>query len=288
MTRRQRRCLFMAIPAAWALGWAGAAGAATCEEDLAICTAGLQMCENDLLLKGRALTNCNTDVGFAQQNLASCNASLSEVQADLVTCNHDLAVCQALGFPASGQTTAFPADRNDGIPGPVAVPDDGTLEAGVDLLYIDNGDGTITDPRTGLMWEKKSDDGGLHDKDNIYWWSGNGAQETVWDWLEDINSQGISGFAGYHDWRIPSVKELLSIVNYQNPPAAVSSAFNKDCVPGATVSTGSCTFLHDYWSSSTWAANAGYAWTVSFNHGSVSRSLKADTARARAVRGGTP
>lgn len=284
MTRRLRRRLSVAVAAALALGWTGTAGAATCEEDLAVCTAGLQMCQNDLLRDDRALINCNSDVGSVQQNLTSCNASFSQVQADLATCNHDLAVCQALGFPASGQTTAFLADKNDGIPGPVTVLDDGTLEAGVDLLYIDNGNGTITDPRTGLMWEKKSDDNSLHDKDNIYWWSGNGAQETIWDWLEDLNAQGL---AGYHDWRIPSVKELLSIVNYQNPPAAVSSAFNSNCVAGATVLTGSCTLMLDYWSSSTWAADAGYAWEVSFGHGSVSRSLKVSTARVRAVRGGT-
>ena len=36
---------------------------------------------------------------------------------------------------------------------------DGDIQAGATLSYTDNGDGTITDNNTGLMWEKKSDDG---------------------------------------------------------------------------------------------------------------------------------
>ncbi len=114
----------------------------------------------------------------------------------------------ALGFPATGQTTAYTAEKKDGINGPVAVPGDGTVRAGAVLSYTDNGDGTITDNNTGLMWEKKGDNGGLHDKDNGYYWSGMGAQETLWDWLDDVNAEGGTGFAGYNDWRIPNAKEL--------------------------------------------------------------------------------
>jgi hypothetical protein len=36
--------------------------------------------------------------------------------------------------------------------------------------YVDNGDGTITDAVTGLMWEKLSDDGSIHDADAAYGW----------------------------------------------------------------------------------------------------------------------
>jgi hypothetical protein len=37
--------------------------------------------------------------------------------------------------------------------------------------YVDNGDGTITDSKTGLMWEKLSDDGSIHDWDATYTWA---------------------------------------------------------------------------------------------------------------------
>ena len=37
--------------------------------------------------------------------------------------------------------------------------------------FVDNGDGTITDTKTGLQWEKKSDDGTIHDQDDTYTWT---------------------------------------------------------------------------------------------------------------------
>jgi len=37
--------------------------------------------------------------------------------------------------------------------------------------YADNGDGTFADRLTSLVWEKKTDDGGIHDKDNLYTWT---------------------------------------------------------------------------------------------------------------------
>jgi len=50
---------------------------------------------------------------------------------------------------------------------------DGDLQKGAPLAYVDNGDGTITDVNTGLMWEKLDDNnvGGIHDKDNYYNWA---------------------------------------------------------------------------------------------------------------------
>ena len=56
---------------------------------------------------------------------------------------------------ATGQTLPFKADKNDGIPGPVAVPDDGTLRQGLPLQYVDMGL-TVIDCNTGLEWEKKN------------------------------------------------------------------------------------------------------------------------------------
>jgi hypothetical protein len=47
-------------------------------------------------------------------------------------------------FPATGQTTSYAAG------------DDGAIKAGAPLSYTHNGDGTITDNNTKLVWEKKS------------------------------------------------------------------------------------------------------------------------------------
>jgi len=185
-----------------------------------------------------------------------------------------LPVCE---FPATGQTTAFQADKNDGIAGPVDVEDDGTVRAGVPLSYTDNGDGTITDNNTGLIWEKKVPGSGcLHCVDNTYFWSGNGSQETVWDWLDDVNAEGGTGFAGHNDWRIPNIKELLSIIDHERVNPAVNPVF----VPTAAVTTNS-----NYWSASTDALNTN-AWFVDFINGFKGGGPKNDTFHVRAVRGG--
>jgi hypothetical protein len=104
--------------------------------------------------------------------------------------------CKKSTFPASGQTTAYTADKY-GNPDAV-VPDDGTVQAGATLRYRDMGNGTIEDENARLIWEKKSDDGGLHDKDRAYPWS-SVSTDTIWDWLDAVNAEGGTGFAGYND-----------------------------------------------------------------------------------------
>ena len=68
--------------------------------------------------------------------------------------------------------------------------------------YTDNGDGTVTDNVTGLMWQKSADlngDGEINADDKLTY---------------EQAAAGVSGFtlAGYTDWRLPSIKEVYSLV----------------------------------------------------------------------------
>ncbi len=157
---------------------------------------------------------------------------------------------------------------------------DGNQQTGVALSYVDNGDGTITDANTGLMWEKLSDDGSIHDKDNTYTFI-----QSIDTRLGSLN--GAGGFAGYTDWRAPNRRELESIVNLQNVNPAVSAAFNTGCVASCTVLTCSCTVSLYYWSSSTYANFPTYAWLVDFGDGYVLADGKTGSYYVRAVRGGS-
>jgi hypothetical protein len=80
--------------------------------------------------------------------------------------------------------------------------------------FKDNGNGTVTDEATGLMW-MKVDSGKLRagkNKDGKLNW-----QEAL-SWAENLE------YAGYSDWRLPNVKELQSIVDYTRSPATTNSA----------------------------------------------------------------
>ena len=170
------------------------------------------------------------------------------------------------GLPATGQTTIYAAG------------DDGDIQAGAALSYTDNGDGTITDNNTGLMWEKKDDAGGDHDLDAIYLWA---------DALAFIDTLNNNMFAGYDDWRLPNANELPSILNHENFLPAVSAEFNMGCVPGCTVLDCSCTISESfYWSSTTLVTAPGLALGVLFNVPFVLPLSKFNPFHVRAVRGG--
>lgn len=164
-------------------------------------------------------------------------------------------------IPATGQTTCY---DSAGVDIPCAgTGQDGDVQMGRTLRYVDQGNGTIKDQNTELYWEKKSDDDSIHDKDNTYTW-----QEAL-DYAANLNhiceeDETIScetdadceavdgagdecGFAGKQDWRLSNVRELSTLVNFgvfsnsEEATPTVSDAFNTDCETGVSVLDGSCT-----------------------------------------------
>lgn len=74
--------------------------------------------------------------------------------------------------------------------------------------FVDNGDSTITDKATGLMWSKNDNGKGL-------------------SWQEALAYAESATTAGYEDWRLPNVKELQSIADYSGIfPAMDTIVFN--------------------------------------------------------------
>ena len=149
--------------------------------------------------------------------------------------------------------------------------DDGAVRAGGALSYTDNGDGTVTDNRTGLTWEKKTDD---NVRTNYTW-------QAAFEYVAALNA---ANFAGHSDWRLPNVRELMSIIDYGRSNPSIDPIF------GPT--SGNTNFV-TYWSSTSWAAYnpAGNAWGVEFRdaYDNLIGALpmgKSSYLRVRAVRGG--
>ncbi|MDP8254672.1 MAG: DUF1566 domain-containing protein [Candidatus Alcyoniella australis] len=71
--------------------------------------------------------------------------------------------------------------------------------------FADNGDQTVTDNATGLLWQQNDSGQGMN-------W------EAALDYCETLD------LAGHDDWRLPNAKELQSIVDYSRSPDTTSSA----------------------------------------------------------------
>jgi hypothetical protein len=211
------------------------------------------------------------DAGAIEALIDGCFADLSAALAGTPN-----SPCLPGRLVATGQTTCWDVNGS-------AIPcggtgQDGDVQAGVPPSYTDNGDGTITDNSTGLMWAKKSDDGSIHDKDTTYTW-----QQAFSVHLAALNG---GGFAGYTDWRLPNVRELQSILNYgQMSPSVSPHTFNA-CFTNCTVLNCSCTATSSYWSSTADVVMPSQAWIVNFNTVFMDRVDKANSLYVRAVRGG--
>lgn len=156
------------------------------------------------------------------------------------------------GVPKTGQTSSYRTG------------DDGTHRMGVawpSPRFIDHGNGTVTDRLTGLMWVKAPQS--LDGNDEAQSWN------DAIDFCNDLN------FAEYSDWRLPNVRELLSLIDYGNFSPALPTGH-----PFTNVQN------NWYWSSSTYADSTGAAWIVLLYSGSVLVGSKTDALRVWPVRSG--
>jgi len=158
---------------------------------------------------------------------------------------------------------------------------DGDDRAGLRVVLRDSGNGTIADGNTRLVWEKLSRDGGLHERNALFTW------EQALAKVAQLNTAPC--FAGICSWRLPNVKELQSIVDFERKSPAFAKAFLKKCQPGCTVETCSCTpvgaagTLGGFWSSTTSRSATGQAWQVQHATGATAAVVKAGTGNVRAV-----
>ena len=127
--------------------------------------------------------------------------------------------------------------------------------------FVDNGDGTITDTSTGLMWEKLA-------PSTTYFWP------QAKDYCENLTLGEKS------DWRLPTRNELQTIVDYSRIKPSIDTTFFPDT---AGVSD------YDYWSSTMYANDPDETervWYVNFYSGYINYTGKRNYNFVRAVRAG--
>jgi hypothetical protein len=199
-------------------GCNGSAGQASC--CTSTCSLNVTQCAT-----GTSLATCQASGGCNIYFTSSCGTGL---------------VCERVATPscADPQWAAWPMpnslpDTNNGAPHPQG--------------YTDNGDGTVTDKVTGLMWQQG--------------W-GQAATGMGFNWTQAISyCQGLT--LANHDWRVPTMIELVSIIDYNVPTASDGS------VPLINATLFPSTPAADFWTYTTQAATPTAAWVVHFQSGSV-------------------
>jgi hypothetical protein len=161
----------------------------------------------------------------------------------------------------------------------------GNLAYGVNL-FQDNGDGTISDLATGLMWTKADNGSGI-------------------DWQHAMafaQTQNNANYLGHNDWRLPNAKELQSLVDYTRSPGATDAANVGPAIgplfscTGIVNEAGNADYPY-YWTSTSAKANAAgaycFAWYVAFGravdgNGDDLHGAGAVRFDAKAIGGGPP
>ena len=223
-------------------------GDADCDDDDCIGQAGCpgpEICSNNLDDDEDGSTDCTDQ---------DCAGSL------------DCQVEGGTGLPDTGQRTCYSTDAEINpcpAPGEPFYGQDGSHDTGCGALnrFTDNGNGTVTDGCTGLMWQQVDD----------------GVDRL---WCEALAHCEDLDLGGETDWRMPNVFELESLVHYgfRNPPMIDPIFEDTNGSPGR------------YWTSTTrWDSTAfrTVAWLVEFNEGTVDPAgdKDGDLWPVRAVRG---
>lgn len=170
--------------------------------------------------------------------------------------------------------------------------------------FVDNGNGTVTDRRTCLTWEKKRGTvdplerysycpGGRTCSDprnvnNIYSWS----VGTPWsfdgsvltDFLKKLNDEA---FAGHTDWRIPTSAGANTRETGSDPELeSIILSWESSCSPPCIDPIFGPTLAYFYWSSSIDGESPPRAWAVDFANMMVIDETRNEIYPVRAVRGG--
>lgn len=177
--------------------------------------------------------------------------TLSAVDVDLAEGNIKTGVT-IFGIAGTLSGTPSPVPKT-GQGASFATGDDGDLRKGLTWpvpRFTDNGNGTVTDNLTELIWLKTAYAFG-----SVNWTNALNACNTLTNGMHGLSDGSVAG-----DWRLPNVRELLSLINYGATAPALPSGYPFTQVQGMAI----------HWTSSTRMDTTSYAFGVSLYRGEVS------------------
>lgn len=201
----------------------------------------------------QSLSSANEEVSSGYYNGTSLSTVDSDLRADNI--KSGVTVFGVAGsyegeapisapVPRTGQTTSYVAQ------------DDGDIQAGVvwpGQRFTNQGDGTVIDNLTGLMWQT--------------------SLGPVDDWANAINQCSSATTGSYLDWRLPNVHEFYSVTSKGAASPALPAGH-----PFTNVIHG------NYWTSTTLAGNSTHAWFVNLISGYIYDADKASSLNVWCVR----
>lgn len=188
-----------------------------------------------------------------------------------------------INLPKTGQTVCYDYDAHGvGISISCAnTGQDGELQKGFTWptpRFTNNGDQTITDNLTGLMWTQNANAPGPV--------GCNTGVTMVWqDALTYAACLNTNNYLGHNDWRLPNVDELTSLINFGQS----SSSTWLNTQGFSNVPVGGDVMNYYYWSSTTKAPITGpatFAWAVTLDFGGGYEFGKTDSYYVWPVRAG--
>lgn len=227
---------------------------------------------------------------------AGLNRRLINAETLLIAVQDQVNALGVARLPRTGQTTCYDEDGVVVACGTgIGLAQDGDLQLGVtwpNPRFTDNGDGTVRDDLTGLIWLADAGCaatvGGIVKTTTLTW-----ADALTWANALEEGHCGLTDGSVAGKWRLPNLRELQSLVHYGfTSPALPNRVGTGHCDPGAPSEcafsgvgvSGSSTV---YWTSSTTAASQDLAWIVVMSNGLINGVLKTGAPRqVWPVRGG--
>ncbi len=228
--------------------------------------------------ESQTMTGSGTDFSF---NFKPTEIGEQQFQIDIFDAKGEIVDSNGDSFTVIAKTTGYSKIANNGS----VLSDDAKLGANPT-------DWACTqDNKTGLMWEVKTTDGGLHDINNRYsWYEPDASKNGGWEGSKNnffgsgssvckgsdcdtyafTNAVNTQSLCSKNDWRMPSIDELRGVVKSGYAPTIDAMYFPNT--------------KSDWFFSFSPADDAGHVWSVDFSDGHANGYGKGSDVSIRLVR----